>query len=109
MDGIEHGQRIGEPRHVARAPFDIQAACAGMIASEADHLGGEIDPGHARAAFGKCNGPLATAAAGVKEARIPVQPQGIPNAIELSTAVCRQGIGLGPGVPPLGAGVPGGA
>ncbi len=80
-----------------------------MIASKADHLGREIDPGHARAALGERDGPLTTAAAGVEEARIPAQPQGIPDAIELSIAVCRQGIGLGPGVPTLGAGVPGGA
>ena len=42
-------------------------------------------------------------------ARVPAQPQAIPDAIQLNTAVCRQGIGLGPGVPTLGAGVPGGA
>ena len=48
MDGVKHSQRIGEPRHVACAPFDIEAACVGIVASEADHLSGQIDPGHAR-------------------------------------------------------------
>ena len=109
MDGIEHGQRIGEPRHVSRAPLDILAACARMITSEADHLGREIDPGDARAALGEREGPLTTAAAGVKEAGTPAQPKGVPDAIEFSFAVGRQGIDLGPGVPTLGASVPGGA
>ncbi len=80
-----------------------------LFASEADHLGREIDPGHARAALGERDGPLTTAAAGVEEARIPAQPKGIPDAIELGIAVGRQGIDLGPGVPTLGASVPGGA
>ena len=81
MDGVKHSQRIGEPRHVACAPFDIEAACVGIVASEADHLSGQIDPGHACTAFGERDGPLTTAAAGIKEARIAVQPQRIPNAI----------------------------
>ena len=80
-----------------------------MLPREADHLGREIDRRHARAALGKCDGPLATATAGVKDARIPAQPKGIPDAIKLSTAVWRQGVGLGAGVPTLGAGVPGDA
>ena len=66
MNRIEHGQRVSEPRHVPRAPLDILASCAGMIASEADHLGREIDRRHPRAALGKRDGPLATATAGVE-------------------------------------------
>ena len=109
MNRIEHGQRIGEPCHIPRAPLDIPASCAGMIASEADHLGREIDRRHPRAALGKRDGPLATATAGVKDARIPAQPQGVPDAIELRAAVWRQGVDFGPGIPTFGAGVPGGA
>ena len=108
MDRIVHGQRIGEPGDIARPPLDVLAACAGMIASEANHLGREIDRRHARAALGKRDGPLATATASVKDARVPAQPQRIPDAIELGAAIWRQGIDLGPGVPTLGAGVPGG-
>jgi hypothetical protein len=42
-----------------------------MIASEANHLGREIDRRHVGAALGKRDGPLAAATAGIEDARIP--------------------------------------
>src|SRR5215213_7474153 len=105
MNRIEHGQWIGEPRHVSRAPFDILSACAGIVTGEAYHPGRKIDPSDARATLGERNGPLTTAAAGVQEARPTAQPQGVPDAIELEFAVRGNGIDLSPRVPTLGASI----
>ena len=109
MNRIKDRQRIGESSHISRTPLDVPASLAGMLASETDHLGREIDRRDASASLGKCDCPLTSAAAGVKNARIPVQPQRVPDAIELRTAIRRQRVRLGPGIPTLGAGVPRGA
>ncbi len=93
-------------RHSMSSPTPCSAA---WVLGAADHLRREVDAGHPRATFGQGDGELAAAAPGIEHAGAGREAEGVPDAVEVAFAVWGQRVRLGAGVPPLGAGVPGGA